>query len=269
MNDLRYTTFEEIIKNVLNEEELDARSAARLIPIAVRGYHEIYKTAMADMKTVYLTFDNIALKTINYPVDYDYYSKVGMFVTSCNGTKRLITLSINRRLRKVTDEDVTAALCDCDSTGNANSDTESVCNGLMPFSNQYTFRNVMRGGQFVGEVFGLGGGESYKGSFNYDDYNCRFSFSGEVPSDAIIVLEYKPNPLIARGNTKIPRKGQEVIIAWVKWRMLNRRNSNINEREEARQLYLAAHEALSDYEDSMTGSELKDMIYEHASFIKY
>ena len=37
MSNVRYTTIEEIIQHAIGEEDLDARSAAKLVRIAVRG----------------------------------------------------------------------------------------------------------------------------------------------------------------------------------------------------------------------------------------
>ena len=56
---VRYTTIEEIIQHAIGEEDLDARSAAKLVPIAVRGWNTIYREATSEIKTEILTVDDI------------------------------------------------------------------------------------------------------------------------------------------------------------------------------------------------------------------
>ena len=105
MSNVRYTTIEEIIQHAIGEEDLDARSAAKLVPIAVRGWNTIYREATSEIKTEILTFPNPNIRIIDYPYDYDYYTKIGVTVTMGGGTKKIMTLSRDQYMYKPTNAD--------------------------------------------------------------------------------------------------------------------------------------------------------------------
>ena len=266
MSNVRYTTIEEIIQHAIGEEDLDARSAAKLVPIAVRGWNTIYREATSEIKTEILTFPNPNIRIIDYPYDYDYYTKIGVTVTMGGGTKKIMTLSRDQYMYKPTNADIVTANCTCDSTTTAE-DLAAIRAGSMPFPYYSVFQNAFRGGQFVGELFGAGGGESSAGSYITDDINGRFVFSSDIPTSESIVLEYKRVATTDMANTRIPLYATEAMIAWVKWKMLNMRNSGIGERKFAQIRYEEEVYKLYEQQVSLTGSEILDELYQGAGFI--
>ena len=262
----RYTTIEDIIQHVIGEEALDARSAGRLVPMAVRGWNVINREATNDVITRILEFDNANVRVIDYPFDYDYYTKLGIIVTAQNGTKKVMTLSLNRYMYKPTDGDITQAQCTC-ANGTLQEDMQNISFGAMPYNYFTVFQNSWRGGQYVGELFGIGGGESAAGSFTPDDQNARFVFSNDIPTTAKIVLEYKQVATANGSNTRIPIFATEAMIAWVKWKMLNRMNSGIGERREAQLRYEEEVYKLYEQQESLTKSEILDELYESQAYI--
>lgn len=263
----RYTTIEEIIQHALGEEELDARYAARLVPIAVRGWNTIFREATTETKTIILTFDNPNVPVIDYPYDYDYYTKIGVVVHGVNGTKKIMTLSLNQYLYSPTPADMVAAQCTCDEAETTAENLQAIQNGENPFSYYVVFSNAWRGGQFVGELYGLGGGTSSAGSFKPDDANGRFIFSNDIPTHTEIVMEYKRIATTEMSNTRIPIWATEAMVSWVKWKMLNRHNSSIGERKEAQIRYEEEVYKLYEQQVSLTKSEILDELYESAGFI--
>lgn len=264
----RYTTIEEIIQHVIGEEGLDARSAGRLVPMAVRGWNTINREATNDVITRILEFDNPNIRVIDYPYDYDYYTKMGVIVTGPAGTKKVMTLSLNRYMYKPTDKDIADAQCTCES-GTFQEDLQNISFGALPYNYFTVFQNSWRGGQYVGELFGIGGGESAAGSFTPDDANARFVFSSDIPTTGKIVLEYKQVATTAGANTRIPIFATEAMISWVKWKMLNRMNSGIGERAEAQRRYEEEVYKLYEQQESLTKSEILDELYEQQAFINY
>lgn len=263
----RYTTLQEIIEDALGEEALDARYAARLIPIAVRGWNTLFREALTETKTVILTFDNPNIRIIDYPYDYDYYTKIGVVVTTGTGTKKIMTLSLNQYMYKPTDADIAQANCTCETAETMSENLAAMQGGEIPFTYYTIFSNAWRGGQYVGELYGMGGGESSAGSFVPDDANARFVFSSHLPLDCEIVMEYKRFATTDMANTRIPLYAREAMIAWVKWRMLNRVNSSIGERREAQIRYEEEAYKLYEQQVSLTKSEIYDRLYEAAPFI--
>ena len=262
---IRYTTIEQIIQHAIGEEDLDARYMAKLVPIAVRGWNTIYREADNEIKTVILTFDNPNIRVIDYPYDYDYYTKIGMTV-QCGCTKKILTLSRDQYMYRPSNSDIAAANCDAEC-GTLAEDCDNIQNGLTPYSYYSVFQNAWRGGQFVGELYGMGGGESGIGSYINDDMNSRFVFSSNVPTTSQIVLEYKRVGTTEMANTRIPLIATESMIAWVKWKMLNRHNSSIGERKEAQIRFEEEIYKYYEQQESMTASEILDELYQGAGFI--
>lgn len=263
----RYTTIEEIIQHVIGEVEMDSRIAARLVPIAVRGWNTIFREAVKETKTVVLPFVNPNIRVIDYPFDYDYYTKIGVTIDTLGGTKKIMTLSLNQYMYKPTNEDIAQANCTCESSGVLSTDLATIQNDQVPFGYYSIFQNAWRGGQYVGELYGLGGGESAAGCFVPDDLNSRFVFSNDVPIQSYIVLEYKVVGTINGANTRIPLIATEAMIAWVKWKMLHNRNSGIGERREAQMRYEEEVYKYYEQQQSLTASEILDELYEGAGFV--
>lgn len=267
MSEARFTTIKQIIQHAIGEQDMDARMVAKLVPIAVRGWNTIYREATSEIKTEVLSFLNSNIRVIDYPYDYDYYTKIGVTVQTVGGTKKIMTLSRDKYMYRPTNEDIAEANCDCDSTGVLSEDLLAVQSGGIPFGYYSIFRNSWRGGQFVGELYGLGGGESSAGSYQTDDINGRFIFSNDIPTTSHIILEYKRVGTIDGANTRMPLIATEAMIAWVQWKMLNMRNSGIGERREAQRRYEEEVYKLYEQQQSMTGYEVLDELYAAAGFI--
>ncbi|HRG27395.1 MAG TPA: hypothetical protein PLJ00_05870 [Chitinophagales bacterium] len=263
VNHIAYKTFDDIVNMVISEKELPSTTYTRLLKLASRGWNVIFREIMPDKISVPLYMTNRTLKLLDFPVDMDDWCKLGVIVVRGGGTKVLVTLSRNEEIYLPNQDDIIAAECTCE-TSDTTSTLTAVYNGYMPSAYIERYSNF-RGGIEVGEMFGVGGGESCAGSFRVDHNNQRFAFSSDVPSDIQIVLEYKPNGSFKGKYTKIHDKAVEALLAFVSWKSLHERNSNVKDRMAAERLFKTEVINLKDTIDPPTMDELLDLLYGSAS----
>lgn len=261
MSEFRNLSLDQVVRDVISEEQLDSRDYARLIGIAVRGFYYIYKIADSEVKSVVLPWTNTTLKFIDFPVDYITWRKVGLLIPQIGGKTVVMTLSVNDALKLPQQTDIVAAECTCEEAETVSANALLLQQGLFPFAYYSVFQNAVRGNQLVGEIYGAGGGVSSYGSFREDKPNQRFVFSSEVSTDRGILLEYKANMLSNKDRTVVPWDMREALIAWIKWRMLSRRNSNISEREEQKNNFFDAFNDYYNQQTAMTKDEILDGLY--------
>lgn len=266
MNELQYISLDDVVNDVISEQQLDARDKLRLLGLAARGFYYISKNASSEVKTVVLSWTNTDLRFIDYPIDYAEWRKVGVMVPRAGGGCVVMTLSVNNNLKLPQQPDIVAAQCDCDDTNTCGGNAALIGQGYNPYDYFTVFRNTVRGGQYVGELYGYGGGESSWGSFRDDKANDRFVFSSEVNTSKGIVLEYKANLLANKSRTVIPWNMREPLISWITWKGLNKRNSNYTEREEAKNNFWDAYNDYYNQETAMTKDEIKDKLYRSLNF---
>lgn len=258
-----YVTLRDVIKAYLGEENLDQRHYARILPIAVRGYQKLYGEVIKGVKTALLPFSNPDVRIMNFPDDYVYYTKIGVIVNwGSNGTPVIMTLSRNDRLHLFTQEEIAEAACNCDEDATVSGNLQLLTDGFMPFNTNTLFKNVVRGGQVIGELWGAGGGISSAGAFREDKDNRRFIFSNDVPMDSIIIMEYKTSGVERGLETRIPLDAQEALIAWIGWR-LNKNNRNME------RLFDREYKQLQYRQNAVTMSEIYDVLERGGKIIKW
>ena len=102
-----WLTFDDIARDVMNELMLDQRHYIRILGFVKRAYSEIYSIALPAVKTVLLEFENPNMRIIDFPIDYVYYTKIGLInAYGATGTPVIMTLSRNDRLHQFTDEEI-------------------------------------------------------------------------------------------------------------------------------------------------------------------
>lgn len=264
------TTLDIVVDKVISRDQLSNREYARLFDLAVDGYKEIFRRVLPDYKTVFLHWDDTDRRFIKFPQDYDSYLIVGIAVTMPSGNRSILTLSRNDYL--LFDEPV---VCDCTCSGNQVVEAVTIDNnitllqqGLCPFGEQWYFGAGFRDGQYVGEYYGLGGGQSFAGSFTVDNINKRFVFGTDVPTDQEIVLRYTPTAVNYDGQSikGIPDMAEAALIRYVQWARLNLRNSGRGDRDEAEYRYRDERNNLSVQINKMTESEVMDAVFEGLTF---
>jgi hypothetical protein len=94
---------------------------------------------------------------------------------------------------------------------------ESGFNSVIGFSSHF------RNGEYVGGVFGLGGGYNGRGYYRINDETKQIQFSSEVPTCEIL-LEYISDGISQDGTTLIPVEAIEPLVAWIFWKLAENPN---------------------------------------------
>jgi len=259
-----------IVNKVIVRDQLSDGDYPRLLDIALDGYKQVFRKVLPNYKTLLLTWDDDSRRMIKYPKDYSKYLIVGVPFLMPNGNMSILTLSRNDDM--YFDKPV---VCDCTCennltvTSSVDSTLDLLETGQTPFTDSFYFGRTYRDGQYVGEMYGLGGGQSYMGSFTPDDANQCFWFGSDVPvNNGGIVLRYKPLAIDYDGQTVkgIPEAAEETLIAWTQWKRLNIRNSGMGERDKAEYRYIAERDDLNNHTNGMTSSEILDAYFEGLTF---
>lgn len=220
----------------------------RLLQYAILGFRELHLYLMPNIKVAYLE-PNDAL-VADLPQDYEYYTKIGVCI---NG--QIYTLSVNNDMCLVRETDgcgidVAKTLGDIAIPGNH-------------FTYGYYFSPHFRNGQFVGEMYSLGGGSNELGYYTIDYNLNRIQFASMVPKTSII-LEYKSSGADKGGDTIIPAAAVAPIRSYIHWQLSEfDRTMGMGEKERKRQHYLVEYEKFHFYNYVFTPDEYIDSTYHH------
>lgn len=166
----------------LDRDDFSSRNYKRYLQYAINTYkEEIMFGISPSVNVMYGDLSKSSIGVIDMPEDYEYYTKVAILV---NG--RYLTLSLNpdMPLNRRTD------IC-------GDEEFESDNGGLLNFERfssggyGYMFAGHYRAGNYVGEMYGLGGGMNRAGYFTIDEKLRRFQFTN-VPRTEV-VIEYVGN----------------------------------------------------------------------------
>lgn len=269
-NNTSFVTYGEVIRQLLNQEDLSQKYYAKFIPLVKRIYYLLYKKALPNVKTVFLEFKNPNIRVIDLPWDYDHYTKIGIIVQmGPNANPVFMTLSLNHRLHKVTNDEIVKANCTCDDNEDIANNLTALSSGLMPFDRYLIYRNAIRGNQVVGEIYGAGSGVSSAGTYIEDRENWRLVFGNEIPFDSILALEYKSTGLESGPETRIPRSALEAMIKGLQWLMLNKKNSSPGERRIAENSFWDEAKNLWRSTNNPTLSEIIDVIERSSRLLRH
>ena len=166
----------------LDRDDFSSRNYQRYLQYAINTYKE--EIGMGISPSVNVMYGNLAdntLGVVDMPQDYEYYTKVAILV---NGRYLTLTLNpdmpLNRRWDSCGDD-----INDADNNGTMNFPT------IASAGYGYMFAGHFRAGNFVGELYGLGGGMNRAGYFTVDEKLRRFQFTN-VPRTEV-VIEYVSN----------------------------------------------------------------------------
>ena len=134
----------------LDRDDFSSRNYQRYLQYAINTYKE--EIGVGISPSVNVMYGNLAdntLGVVDMPQDYEYYTKVAILV---NGRYLTLTLNpdmpLNRRWDSCGDE-----INDADNNGTMNFPT------IASAGYGYMFAGHFRAGNFVGELYGLGGGD--------------------------------------------------------------------------------------------------------------
>jgi len=209
---------------------------------------ELRVQVVPQIAVAYLAQDP-SVKTVDLPLDYLDYTKIGLCV---NG--KVVLLGLNDDLCLPRNKDI------CGDIQSALSSVDE----LSVESTGYLYVNHFRGGQYVGEMFGIGGGFTYN-YYRIDKARRQIVLDGDVPGGEI-VLEYKSTGVGVDGSAVVENHVMPALRQYIHWQNLKFSSySTINERADAERQYNAAVGMIIDVESDFTIQEYLDMHYRSAS----
>ena len=260
-----WTTLDAIVEYVINREGYASTRHGQLLLMAQEGYKELFRQVLDESRVVFLCQPNAGLKYVELPEDYDSYQAVGVAVKDNRGSVKILTLSYDPHLINTTAKMTT--VCDCDATGCLADDIKSVASGSTIYDTSYYFGYGFRNGQYVGEYFGTGGGQSYMGSYRVDRSQNKIWLSSDVKSTQEIALKYTPTALpMVGGLTKIPDYAKMPLVNYVMWQSLPQSRTPMGKLDLLERNWEESKDIVGKIENGMTVSELKDAIYAQMTF---
>lgn len=176
---------------------------------SAEDYHlYIMKKILQGYKRLHIYVDNeISVKSeiipignsVSLPCDFVYETKIGVLKDGV-----LCTLRLDRKYRP-------------GISGLSHSQTRDhigrvLCGQLDP-GQFFPFYNCYRGGNFLGELYGLGIGYDTRGIYNIS--NGQIDIGSLFPEDSELVLEYKSDG-ISEGLELIPTEMEDALRYWAK-----------------------------------------------------
>lgn len=246
---MKLVTLDYIVKNVIASlEETTLRRYQTYLQYSIRGFREIGLFATTTTKIAYLPM--LPNKAVDLPSDYTKYCKIGVVV---NG--RVILLGLDDSL----------VLNDSfNSCGDPIEIAMGVANGtisdasLALYNFGFYFLDHYHNGQFVGGMFGLGGGFNGRGYYRVNESANQIQFSSEVGATTI-VLEYISDGLSPDGTASVPVQAVECLLAWTHWKRLEfKKGVTLGEKQDAERRYIIEFRKLKHFELMFTANEYLD-----------
>lgn len=243
-----YVNLDYVVKSVCNSlKEYSTHNWKHYLQLAAEGFSEINLFAVNNVKVVYLTVNSNG--TVDLPDDFVTMSKIGVLI---NG--KVWTLTYNREIalpRRVDECGRTVAeVVNCSTAPDRD---------FFPTWGFY-FANHFRNGQYVGEMFGLGGGfnEAY---YRFDMERRQISLSSEIPQGEVI-LEYQSSGIRADGCTVIRREVVPALREYVLWKRIEYRDDvPMNTKMRREEQYYIQYDLVKFLSDSFTMEEYLDNCY--------
>lgn len=176
--------------------------------IACYRHFNQYIPDVFDVKTAVLEADN----AIEMPCDFIYETKVGI---KYNNRIAILTLDRNIGLTKLND-----------------TQTEEYLNSVWDGSfvgPSYVFYNAFRGGEFLGELYGIGRTVINSGLYNIDRKNGIIYIGSHVPQGAEIVVEYKSDG-VSDGLKLVPSEIDKMMEYYALSEHYSVKNRGLSER---------------------------------------
>ncbi len=251
---MSYVSLDYIVRNVLVslEEGNNLKKYQTYLQFAIRGMRELNLTSAQYPKSVFL--DMLPNKAVNLPTDYVKYLKIGICV---NGHILNLGLDDSLCLNDKFSECGDPLEVAIDNLSNANVNG-TIVDGFFGFGIGFPFLSTFSNNQWVGGLYGLGGGFNSRGYYKINAETNQIQFTSNVPSQQI-VLEYISDGINLDGTANVPKQAIEALIAFVMWKRLQfKRGGNLGEAREAERQYIIQFNKLRHFNLSFTVSEYLD-----------
>ncbi len=248
---MSYKSLDYIVRNVMVQldETNNMKKYQTYLQFAIRGMRELNLTSATYPKTVFL--DMLDNKAINLPSDYVKYLKIGICV---NG--HILTLGLDDSLClndnfSPCGDPLPVAM---NNLANANNNGLGL-DGFFGFGFGFPFLDGFSNNQFIGGLFGIGGGFNNRGYYKINAEANQIQFTSEVASNQI-VLEYISSGITADGSANVPEQAIECLIAFVMWKRAQyKRGGSLNEARDAERQWIIQFNKLRHFNLSFSVSE--------------
>lgn len=237
-----------VVRSAQNRaNDYSEKNYKRWLQIVIEGLRDFRLYDQPSIQVGYFKLSEAGV--IQLPPDYLDYIKIGIPI---NG--QLVFLGVDNSMllnrAKACAEDIRTM-----KNTNAN---------LLPFTDGYFLTPHYRGGQFIGGLYGLGGGFS-TAYFRVDKDAGRIQFDGVIPGiadDKLVVMEYKSTGISAQ--TLISPEVVQPLIAYLNfYRTIDDPNVNMNQKQlYERELTIAVRKMRS-YQNRFTLQEYMQVLYQN------
>lgn len=213
--------------------------------LAISGYRNLNMIAFGNLtvKVAYLPISS--LDTVEMPSDYVNYTKVGVVYGNT-----IWTLTTNNKLLGPKNIQECAV-----PIQQALTSQDVEVDGTWSF-----VPHINKNGEFVGRMYGLGGGWNSKGYFKEDRPNRQFILDGITASE--IVLEYTSD--MVGMDTYVPQEGFEALIAWLDWQhVLRDPTRGLGEKQMFGQIYANEKDLILKLRNPFRMGEFLDAFYDN------
>lgn len=191
-----------IVESVSSDlKETTTKNYPYYLKWAIDSYRQLNLFTLPVIKTVMLPLESNL--TVDLPSDFVSYISVGIRIG-----KHLYLLGLDNDL-------VLGLEKECEVPIEQVVQKPDHFSSLFPY--WYFFGGAIRGGQYVGEQYALGGGWSRKGYYKIDLERHQIQFSSVIPKTEI-VLEYKSTGIDCDGSVEVPYQAIDAMIAFVHWK---------------------------------------------------
>lgn len=249
-----FVSLDYIVRNVLvSLEESSLNRYQTYLQYAIRGFRELNLHASNTLKIAYLPI--LSNKAVNLPSDFVKYTKIGVCV---NG--RIVLLGLDDSLCLNKDFNDCGDALEIAIAPNVPNDT------LTAYNFGYYFLDHYHNGQYVGGIYGLGGGYNGMGYYRLNPEANQIQLTSNIPSTEI-VLEYISDGLNPDGSASIPKETIEAMIAYVHWKRVQNNPKMQQEAELRRRDYIVEYNKLKHFTLSFSVQEYLQMIrtYVHSA----
>lgn len=250
-----YVNLNYVVNSVLMDmDEYTTSKRKKILQYAIFGMTELNIFVLPSVEVAYLKQNDDF--TVDLPDDYMDYIKVAVEVGD-GDQSRIVTLTLNNTLPlpNVDKLKICPNSCVDEPTLTLNG-TDYFVPGF-----GYYFAQHYRNGQYVGEMFGLGGGIGLM-QYRIDIKNRQIIFDQLFPGGEI-VLEYKSTGIKTDGTTTIPRQAVAALRSYIKWQLAeNNDKLALSAKERKRKLYIVDYRMLQYFTNIFTIDEYLDAKYQ-------
>lgn len=250
-----YVNLNYVVNSVLLDlDEYTTSKRKKILQYAIFGLTDLNIYVLPSISVAYLRQNDDF--TIDLPDDYLDYIKVGVVVGGAD-ERRVVTLTLNETLPFPNTDKLKICPNSCVDEPTITLDgTDYFIPGF-----GYYFAEHYRNGQYVGEMYGLGGGMGLM-QYRVDEQNRQIMFNELFPNGEI-VLEYKSSGIKTDGTTTIPRQAVQAVRAYIHWQLSeNNDKLALSAKERKRSLYLKEYDKLQYLTNLFTIDEYLDAKYQ-------